>query len=322
MKNTEIERRKHFELTFGIRVNKIIGRQRIFGHKMTNGRRKLQAISLSGSARTPFCGKTRAEEEIQSSMETTLRVTLIANAGLLLQYNGCTLMLDGIYGGEGHPFSNLSPAVWQGMLRGDPPFEKIDYLLFSHAHPDHFSAPMVREFLEHRRVKGLFMPAGRTVEKSGLVTYLKETGTQCVLLSKQTDHAAYRIEPDITVQAFSTRHLDKKFQNVHHVCYLITFGEKKILFTADVDYTQETFDTIRQIPLRAVFVNPLFFGVLRRGRFFRGELNTKSICIYHVPFSGDDPMRMRPVLAHDLVEWPPDRSETFVLCDAFQHIDL
>lgn len=255
-------------------------------------------------------------------METTLRVTLIANAGLLLQYNGCTLMLDGIYGGEGHPFSNLSPAVWQGMLRGDPPFEKIDYLLFSHAHPDHFSAPMVREFLDHRRVKGMFMPDGRTVEKSGLVTYLKETGTQCVLLSKQTDRAAYRIEPDITVQAFSTRHLDKKFQNVHHVCYLITFGEKKILFTADVDYTQETFDTIQQIPLRAVFVNPLFFGVLRRGRFFRGELNTKSICIYHVPFSGDDPMRMRPVLAHDLVEWPPERSETFVLCDAFQHIDL
>lgn len=255
-------------------------------------------------------------------METTLRVTLIANAGLLLQYQGCTLMLDGIYGGEGHPFSCLSSSVWQEMLRGEPPFEKIDYLLFSHAHPDHFSPGMVREFLEHRPVKGLFMPDGRTVEKSGLVEYLKETGTQCVLLSKETDHAAYRIEPDITVQAFSTRHLDKKFQNVHHVCYLITFGDKKILFTADVDYTQETFDAIRQIPLRAVFVNPLFFSVLRRGRFFRGTLNTKSICIYHVPFSGDDKMRMRPVLAHDLVEWPPDRSETFVLCDAFQHIDL
>lgn len=255
-------------------------------------------------------------------METTLRVTLIANAGLLLQYHGCTLMLDGIYGGEGHPFSCLSPAVWQEMLQGKPPFEKIDYLLFSHAHPDHFSASMVREFLEHRSVKGMFMPDGRTVEKSGLVEYLKESGTQCVLLSKATDHAAYRIEPDITVQAFSTRHLDKKFQNVHHVCYLITFGEKKILFTADVDYTQETFDAIRQIPLRAVFVNPLFFSVLRRGRFFRGTLNTQSICIYHVPFSGDDKMRMRPVLAHDLVEWPPDKSETFVLCDAFQHIDL
>lgn len=255
-------------------------------------------------------------------MESTLHVTLIANAGLLLQYNGCTLMLDGIYGGEGHPFSNIRPAVWQAMLRGDPPFEKIDYLLFSHAHPDHFSAPMVQAFLERRRIKGFFIPEGRTVEKSGLIGYLKESGTPCVLLSKQTDHAAYRIEPGITVQAFSTHHLDKKYQNVHHVCYLITFGEKKVLFTADVDYTQETFDAIRQIPLRAVFVNPLFFSVLRWGRFFRGEFNTKGICIYHVPFSGEDPMQMRPLLAKNLVEWPQEKPEAIVLCDAFQQIDL
>ena len=42
-------------------------------------------------------------------MGERLRVTLIANAGLLLEYQGITLMLDGIYGKEGHPFSNLRP---------------------------------------------------------------------------------------------------------------------------------------------------------------------------------------------------------------------
>ena len=31
-------------------------------------------------------------------MGEKLRVTLIANAGLLLEYQGITLMLDGIYG--------------------------------------------------------------------------------------------------------------------------------------------------------------------------------------------------------------------------------
>lgn len=251
-----------------------------------------------------------------------LRVTLIANAGLLLQYQDTTLMLDGIYGREGHPFSNLRPEVWQGMLDGKPPFEKIDYLLFSHAHPDHFSPEMTVEYLRHRKVKGVFLPDTRTVRESGLESYLRENHIPCVLMSAQTDHAAYQIEPGISVRAFETRHLDKKFQKVHHFCYLISFGEKKILFTADVDYTQETFAAIRDIPLRAVFVNPLFFGVLRRGKFFHGELNTQSICIYHVPFSGDDSLRMRPILAHDMVEWPLDKPETLVLCDAFQHIDL
>ena len=49
-------------------------------------------------------------------MDSALRITLIANAGLLMTYRGTTLMVDGIYGREGHPFSNLSPEVWREML--------------------------------------------------------------------------------------------------------------------------------------------------------------------------------------------------------------
>ena len=78
-------------------------------------------------------------------MDNTLRVTLVCNAGLLLEYHGTTLLLDGIYGKEGHPFSNLTPQVWKQMKAGEPPFEKIDYLLFTHAHPDHICG---QEYLE------------------------------------------------------------------------------------------------------------------------------------------------------------------------------
>ena len=37
----------------------------------------------------------------EQRMDKTLRVTLVANAGLLLEYNGTTLLVDGIYGKEG-----------------------------------------------------------------------------------------------------------------------------------------------------------------------------------------------------------------------------
>ena len=255
-------------------------------------------------------------------MDNNLHVTLVANAGLLLEYNGTTLLLDGIFGGEGHPFSNLKPEIWERMLRGEVPFDKIDYLLFSHAHPDHFSPEMVKEFLQLRRIKGIFLPGTYKVEKSGLAAFLKERKIPAVLLSEQTDHATYQVDSEISVHGFSTRHLDKRYVNVHHFCYLLRFGDKYILFTADVDYTHETFEYIRNISLRAVFVNPLFFSALRQGRFFRGEFNTPMICIYHVPFSEDDAMRIRPMLAHDLVKWPLEKSEVVVLCDVLQYIDL
>lgn len=255
-------------------------------------------------------------------MADTLTVTLISNAGLLLQYGGFTMLLDGIYGREGHPFSNLRPGTWEAMLAGRPPFQQMDYLLFSHAHPDHFSPEMVRAFLLRRKVKGVFLPDCPAVTGSGLLETLEELSIPCVLLSSQTDHAVYQIESRISLRAFSTLHLDKKYSSVAHFCYLISFGGKQVLFTADVDYLHETFSQLRATSLRAAFVNPLFFSALRTGRFFKGTLNAKSICIYHVPFSGDDPLRMRPSLAHDMVVWPPGKPETLVLCDEFQTLQL
>ena len=116
-------------------------------------------------------------------MDSALRITLIANAGLLMTYRGTTLMVDGIYGREGHPFSNLSPEVWREMLESEDRFRKVDYLLFTHAHPDHFSPEMTGEFLHHRSVKGMFLPEPHMAAEDRLIKMLRAKKTPCVLLS-------------------------------------------------------------------------------------------------------------------------------------------
>ena len=255
-------------------------------------------------------------------MADSLRVKLIANAGLLLEYEGTTFLLDAIYGTEGHPFSNLKPEIWKKILDGQAPFERIDYLLFTHAHPDHFSPEMTLEFLKHHRVKGVFMPDTRSVAESGLIQWLRQEGIPCALLSEQTDHASYKVAPGVTVKAFRTLHLDKKFERVKHFCYLITFGDKPVLFTADLDYVTEDLCRLKDIRLRAAFINPLFFGVLRRGKFFRGKLNTGQICVYHVPFAEDDEMGMRDILERDIAQWPVERAWVTALLEPFQEMNL
>lgn len=252
-----------------------------------------------------------------------IQATLLANAGILLCYGNTTMLVDGIYGREPHYFSNLKRGVWEQMLQGEAPFESIDYLLFTHDHPDHFSAEMIVEFLRERPVKGVFLPDSPVIRESGLDTFLAERKIPFVCLSREAGNAAYRVASGVTVRAIPTRHLDKKFQDVQHLCYLLTFGEKSLLFTADADYTQERFESIRRFfPLRAAFINPLFFGALRHGRFFSGELDTQLTCVYHVPFAGDDPVNMRSTLVRDVAEWPKEKGEIAVLDEAFQRIIL
>lgn len=255
-------------------------------------------------------------------MDQALRVTLVANAGLLLEYGGVTLLLDGIFDGSGHSFSAPAPDVWQGMLTGAAPFERIDCLLFTHCHPDHLNCDMLRTYLAHRSVKGVFLPDTELVRDSGLPEDLRAHGTPAVLLSEATDRAVYRIAPEVTVQAFRTRHLDKCYAQVEHFCYLLTFGEKRVLFTADMDYVSEDLSVLGERRLRAVFVNPLFFTALRTGRFFRGTLHTDEICVYHVPFAEDDADAMRSHLRYGMDRWDADKPAVSALTEPFQHILL
>ena len=169
-----------------------------------------------------------------------IRVTLLANAGVLLQYRGTSLLLDGVFGKNGNPFSVLPGGCWDALLREEPPFEHLDYLLFSHYHPDHFAPRMVQELLEHRAVKGLFYP-----------------------------------------------------EDVPHVCYLLRFDERRVLFTADSDYLHEDFLRLADTPLDAVFLNPLFYQAYYDRRLFHGHFDTDTLCVYHVPFREDDRMHMR-----------------------------
>lgn len=254
-------------------------------------------------------------------MEETLRVTLVCNAGILLEYQGITMLMDGIYGPEGHPFSNLSAATWQQMLRGEGRFSKVDYLLFTHAHPDHFSPAMTQEYLENRSVKGVFKPGADTPGTS-LDTFLQTRQIPYVDLSRRTDRAVFRIEPQLTVRAFTTQHLDRKFWGVRHVCYLLSFGEKHVLFTADVDYMSASFEPVQHLPLRAAFLNPLFFRAFHNPKFFQGELKAEIYCVYHVPFQKDDTMHMRYMLQKDLALWPPEDGQAVALTEPWQQVAL
>ncbi len=222
-----------------------------------------------------------------------IRVTLLANAGVLLQYRGIALLLDGIFGKRDNPFSELPDGCWQAMLREEPPLARLDYLLFSHYHPDHFAPEMVRELLEHRTVKGLFYPEDGAPQVRSLSDWLRQWGVPCVLLSPRTDRAVVQIEPDISVQAFIVPHLGEEYRAVPHVCYLLCFDGRRVLFTADSDYLHEDFSRLAATPLEAVFLNPLFYQAYYDERLFHGHFDTDTLCVYHVPFREDDRMHMR-----------------------------
>lgn len=156
-----------------------------------------------------------------------ISVTLLANAGVCIGYRGMTLLLDGIFGREGNPFSPLPADCRQKMCRGEPPFEKLDCLLFTHFHPDHFSPELTMQIVGSRPVRALFFPEDEAEPVQELAYFLRRRDIPFVQLSHTTDHTVWRLGEHIRLQAFRTQHLGQEFYEVPHVCYRISFDGRR-----------------------------------------------------------------------------------------------
>ena len=252
-------------------------------------------------------------------MDETIQVTLAANAGVLLSYKGRKLLIDGLFHAENVPYSNLPGAALKAIYDNEPPYDGIDYLLFTHRHPDHFSRRMVKEYLAKNKVKGVLLPPSDQPELTEFQKLIHSMGIGCMAIPV-SGSSVIKPEPDITVKTIPTRHLDRRFYDVPHASILINLGGKNILFTGDTDYTAETFEDIPH--LRAVFLNPLFFHAYISGRFFKGGFNTDAVCVYHVPFPEDDVFHVRDSIAKYIEKYQDIGADIYVLDSPDQRIIL
>ncbi len=248
-----------------------------------------------------------------------VELRLVANAGVLLRYRGAALWLDAVFSGQGHGFGAPGPELWRAMAEGQPPFQETPYLLFTHCHADHFSPQRTLELVQRRAVKGLALPQSSSQAEEELQRQLTRRGIPFLELSERTDGAVLEPEPGIRIRALKTLHLDRIYRSVAHFCYLLEVGSRRLLFTADVDYTQETLEPLASEPLDGVFLNPLFFNALCHRRFFKGKFQARRLWLYHLPPEGDR-WGMGDALERNLAAWPPEYPPATALRDPLKPV--
>ncbi len=221
-------------------------------------------------------------------------IRLIANAGVLIDYEGRQILIDALH--EGHRLYPGTPSeAIEALLDARPPFSHLEALVFTHNHIDHFSARLVLQVLD--RYPGLPILADEATtaslieaaalamgrfDKSRIHTFQWQIGHDG---SKPTVVGPFAFAP------VSFEHEGKAFTDVANVGYLVTVGGRRILYPGDARVSPANFAPIAD-KLTSIDAAILMFPYISTGRgqsIIRDIIRPHQAVIVHWPDPARDP---------------------------------
>lgn len=215
---------------------------------------------------------------------TTVEITYIANEGVLIAGGGKQVLIDGLHR-EYEPSYPFLPQPYRGQIEtAQPPFDKIDVILVSHRHLDHFHPEAVAAHLRHnpRTVLVSSEQIVREIENStadyGAIRSRVTTTTPA--LRQRTAVTAAGVEVELLGVGHGTgRHRD--IQNLGHV---VKLGGKKLLHVGDADTSAEIFEAfdLDEQNIDVAFL-PTWFLISDEGAdIVRNHIKPKHIVAVHL----------------------------------------
>lgn len=192
---------------------------------------ELHFNALSEASATLILGVQVASDNV--------KVTYIANDGVMIEYNGKKVVIDGI-----NRASNLdgwiSPSNNDLMAveNGDPPFDDIDVIMITHPHGDHYATSAVQNYLANHPNTKLIVP---TAIENAFSAY----ASQIADFEVDKFERINLVENGISIDVLHIEHFDQfgnDFSAVESFAYLVELGGKKFLHTGDIDYIDSQLD--------------------------------------------------------------------------------
>lgn len=208
----------------------------------------------------------------------SVRITLWANAGVLIEGGGRSLLVDGLYRAEHSLFPAVPRSIRAAWRAGQRP---VDLLAFTHLHSDHFHLQEVNAFLSCNEVTEGLLPAGGGALRIPTAVMAGPIGQM----------GLWAPLPEIEVRWCNTGHMGPQTAGEANHVLLVRVSERAILVTGDADPAQkEGFQQlVAGTPVDAALVNPLFFQSREGRALLREVIRPSQVLLYHIPDRDSDP---------------------------------
>jgi len=160
-----------------------------------------------------------------------LELTYLGCEGVLLRSGAGSVLIDALYDpAEAEPFFVPDAGALAALRSAAPPFEKVDAILATHYHADHFDAHAVASYLAASAATAFVSSAQAASAVENVAGALP--GQVCVL--DAVDGVRQRVQVGtVDVQGFGLSHGRVHYADVQHLGLLVTLDGKSILHLGD-----------------------------------------------------------------------------------------
>ncbi len=234
---------------------------------------------------TAVCSQGKKAEVSKPDDAKNLSVKYIANEGVLISSGGKTILIDGLHR-EYKPDFLFPPAdLLKSLETAAMPYDKINLLLVSHLHLDHFHPQSIGLHLKNNPKAMLASSEQIIGEVAKSFADYEKIKSQIKPISHEWKKSVEYNQDGIKVRFLGLRHGGENFKWIQNFGHLIELGGKKLLHLGDADMTAENFSAfnLSQENIDVAFI-PYWFLLSENGRkLVKEQFNPKQIIAIHIP---------------------------------------
>ena len=236
---------------------------------------------------TAACGQSKKAEvfkpnEAKEMPDLTIRY--IANEGVLIRAGNKQILIDGLHR-EYKPAYAFPPADLQKPLEtAQKPYGKINLLLVSHIHLDHFHAESIGLHLKNNP-QAIFASSEQAAgEVAKNFADYEKVKSQIKPVAHEWKKTVDFNENGLKIRFLGLRHANAQHASIQNLGHLIEIGGKKLLHIGDADMTAENFSAfnLAKENIDVAFI-PYWFLLSEDGRkLVKEQFNPKQIIAVHI----------------------------------------
>jgi len=197
-----------------------------------------------------------------------MKITRVSNCGILLEIGTRNYLIDAFNTDEVHPYYATDPVIYHELMDA----EDENYLVFTHAHPDHFNAVMTMEYLNHHN-KTMVVGPEPVLEKLSICGISR---------SRMIAAESLPMVPSREISAFKTLHIGAPYRHVVHYSYYIS-GEQNLLFVGDATPIKDNYREFCAFSPRLNVLASNYAHIIGSGSRMLELLNPEHTVVLHLP---------------------------------------